>query len=78
MLQFLPPDDPRSSLDWDLQSQLYKEIQQNIMSYPKWVKYLEGKRELNVEAEINVKHEEKTVEETMVKLENDISVKVED
>lgn len=48
------------------------------MSYPKWVKYLEGKRELNVEAEINVKHEEKTVEETMVKLENDISVKVED
>lgn len=28
--------------------------------------------------EINVKHEEKTVEETMVKLENDISVKVED
>lgn len=78
MLKFLPSNDPRNSLDWDLQSQLYKEIQRNIMSYPKWVKYLEEKPELDVGAEIKVEHEEKTNEETVVKLEDDIPVKVED
>ncbi|CAI4054556.1 bifunctional N-glycosylase/AP lyase NTG1 SKDI_01G0580 [Saccharomyces kudriavzevii IFO 1802] len=76
--KFLPPSDPRNSLDWDLQSQLYKEIQQNIMSYPKWVKYLEGNPELDVGVASDDEHEGETDKETLVKLEDDIPVKVED
>lgn len=76
--KFLPPSDPRNSLDWDLQSQLYKEIQQNIMSYPKWVKYLEGNPELDVGVASDDEHEGETDTETLVKLEDDIPVKVED
>ncbi|CAI4037098.1 hypothetical protein SMKI_01G0570 [Saccharomyces mikatae IFO 1815] len=78
LLKFLPSNDPRNFLDWDLQSELYKEIQENIMSYPKWVKYLEGKPELVVGTKVNAEHGEQANEKTMVKLEDDISVKVED
>ncbi|CAI1831250.1 hypothetical protein SEUBUCD646_0A00620 [Saccharomyces eubayanus] len=76
LLKFLPPEDPRNSLDWDLQSQLYKEIQHNIMSYPKWVKFLEESPELNADAasldEVDVKQEDNPSEQ------DDIRVKVED
>ncbi|EJS44864.1 ntg1p [Saccharomyces arboricola H-6] len=80
LLKFLPLDDPRNSIDLDLQSQLYKEIQQNIMSYPKWVKYLEGNPELDlhVDAEIKDQQMKDTNEETLVQLEDNIRVKVED